>query len=194
MKTQAERPTEVEAKFTVADPTLLRELAKPKTAVVRVSFWRAAHKGTARCFSRYAGLSPLAPWILLAHACRGWPVAGNAEVARRRERCRNLPSPGDRGATGRSEPSGQSRRSARARSSTLWRDCRQTTGTRRHLPLDQTRQVREVTSASPGRKQAAPSILALLSLDEIRIRQSEEGAVLARARNRNRTGRGCRDG
>ena len=30
MKTQAEHPTEVEAKFTVADPTLLRELAKQK--------------------------------------------------------------------------------------------------------------------------------------------------------------------
>jgi CHAD domain-containing protein/uncharacterized protein YjbK len=46
--------------------------------------------------------------------------------------------------------------------------------------LDQTRQMRPVMSATSGRKQREDALLALLSLDEVCIRQSIEGPVLAR--------------
>lgn len=47
--------------------------------------------------------------------------------------------------------------------------------------LQQSRQLREVASTTRGRKQVETTPLALLSLDEIRIRQHAEGEVLARA-------------
>lgn len=47
--------------------------------------------------------------------------------------------------------------------------------------LEQTRQVREVISTTRGHKRAETTALAMLSLDEIRIRQHPEGAILARA-------------
>ena len=46
--------------------------------------------------------------------------------------------------------------------------------------LEQTRWVREVTSTTRGRRRTEATPLALLSLDEIRIRQHMEGAILAR--------------
>lgn len=47
--------------------------------------------------------------------------------------------------------------------------------------LEQTRQVRAVTSTTRGHRRSAAAPLAMLSLDEIRIRQQREGALLARA-------------
>lgn len=47
--------------------------------------------------------------------------------------------------------------------------------------IDQTRKVLEVTATTPGHKRSEAQVLGLLSLDEMRIRQEIEGAVLARA-------------
>ncbi|HHW86671.1 MAG TPA: CHAD domain-containing protein [Chloroflexi bacterium] len=47
--------------------------------------------------------------------------------------------------------------------------------------LEQTRQVRTVTSTTRGRRRTESAALATLSLDEIRIRQQLEGPILARA-------------
>ncbi|GIV70045.1 CHAD domain-containing protein [Caldilinea sp.] len=46
--------------------------------------------------------------------------------------------------------------------------------------LEQTRQMRPVTPAAAGRRQKEDAVLALLSLDEVSIRQDVEGPVLAR--------------
>lgn len=47
--------------------------------------------------------------------------------------------------------------------------------------IDQTRKVIEVTATAPGHKRSGSQVLALMSLDEMQIRQAVEGPLLARA-------------
>src|SRR5690606_14267692 len=47
--------------------------------------------------------------------------------------------------------------------------------------IEQTRRVRDVSAEVPGRARGRTPTLAMLSLDEMRIRQCREGAVIARA-------------
>jgi triphosphatase len=176
-----QRPTEVEAKFTATGPALLQELAKRKTTVEGYRFGEAVTTEVKDVYLDAPDYRLLRNGLQLrlrvvdgvwqvALKARG--VGSDVGIFRRLEIEEPLVGT-DRPAEVKDLP--ESIRDALSGF----------VGKHRALgiicSLDQTRAVREVTSASPGRKAAAPSHLARLSLDEMRIRQGEGEAILARA-------------
>lgn len=177
----SERPTEIEAKFTVAGPALIHELAGRKRAV---EGYRLTEAVTAEVQDVYLDT---ADYRLLRHGfqLRRRVVDGQGEIT--------LKSRGVGSGVGiyhRLEiEEAFDGVCVLARVGELPDSIVDTlaafAGKHEELgiicTLDQTRQVRDVTAASPGRKATMPAHLAQLSLDEIRIRQGQGEAILARA-------------
>jgi len=180
MATIQEQPVEIEAKFSVADPRLLQELAKPGATLTGYRFGALATRQIVDIYldtPDYRLLrhgfhlrvrSEEGQWLAALKA-RG--VASDVGIYHRLEseepltvpdqpaRVADLPTPIEEviaKIVGRQQP--------------LTAIC----------VLAQTKQVRTVSAAVRGRKEAEPQPLARLSLDETVIRLSSDGAALAR--------------
>lgn len=181
MMTPANQPTEVEAKFTVAGPALLHELAKPKTAVpgyrfgeVRTREVRDLYLDTPdyRLLRRGFQLRVRTgedQWLATLKS-RG--IASEEGIYHRLEI---------------EEPLAAARLPASIDELPAAIDAAIAEIVDKHTTLtpicsiDQTRRVREVTAQTPGRKRQESAVIGLLSLDEMRIRQHAEGSTVARA-------------
>ena len=185
MMTVANQPTEVEAKFTVADPALLHELTKPKTAVpgyrfgdVRTREVRDLYLDTPDYWLLRRGFQLRVrtgedQWLATLKS-RG--MASVEGIYHRLEIEEALP------ASHLPARIGELPAAITAAIPAAITDLadKQTALTPLCI-IDQTRRVREVTAQTPGRKRQENSVLGLLSLDEMRIRQHAEGATVARA-------------
>lgn len=181
MRVVVEQPTEIEAKFAVTDPSVLEKLARERAAVAGYHFGAVTRKVVRDLYL------DTADFRLLRHGYQLRVRAGNeGSVATLKARgagnevgiyhrveieealagealpviIDDLPTP-------------------------IVEALRDVAGSRRELTpicaIEQTRRVREVSPDAPGHTRRTMPLLGILSLDEMRIRQSWDGAILARA-------------
>ena len=181
MPSAQEQPIEIEAKFSVADAGILTKLAKQSTALPGYRFGATSHKEVVDAYLDTPDHRLLRTgYQLRTRVVDGeWratfktrDVGSDIGIYRRLEieeplaenaiptKVGNLP-----------EAIVEALAGIAAKSEPLVMLC----------VLEQTRQVRAVTSTTRGHKRSEATPLAVLSLDEIRIRQQMEGAILARA-------------
>lgn len=181
MPDRSEQPIEIEAKFSVADAGILARLAKQSTALPGYRF------GVASCQEVVDAYLDTPDYRLLR---TGYQLRTRIIEADRRATLKSRDVGSDIGVYRRleiEEPLAENAIPARVgdlpeaivdalagiatKSAPLVMIC----------VLEQTRRVREVTSTTRGHRRAETAALAILSLDEIRIRQDMEGPVLTRA-------------
>jgi len=176
-----EEPTEVEAKFTVADPTLLHKLATHEAVVAGYCFGDPITKELQDVYL------DTADYRLLRHGYQLRVRAGDGQWLAALKSRVVASEVGIYHRLEIEEPLDEASRPAKvgALPAPIIDALSGIAGRHKELgvicTLEQTRQVREVSAASPGRKPEAASLLALLCLDEVRLYQIEEEAILARA-------------
>lgn len=180
MEITEQQPVEIEAKFSVADAGTLQKLAKQSTALPGYRFGNVSHKEVIDIYldtpdhrllrTGYQLRARIADGVWRA-TFKTRDVASDIGIYRRLEieepltenalpaRVGNLP-----------EAIVDALAGVATKQQALVVIC----------VLEQTRWIREVTSTTRRRGRTEATPLALLSLDEIRIRQHAEGAILAR--------------
>ncbi|MCW5845387.1 MAG: CHAD domain-containing protein [Caldilinea sp.] len=181
MSVAVKQPTEIEAKFAVVDPSVLETLARERSPVAGYRFGPVARKVVRDVYL------DTADYRLLRHGyqvrvrtgidgsvmtLKGSGAANEVGIYQRveieesfggeqlPESIADMP-PSLAGALG-------GVLDARAKLAPI-------------CVIEQTRRVRDIAAEAPGRTRGRAPTLAILSLDEMRIRQSREGAVIARA-------------
>lgn len=181
MDNHADRPVEVEAKFAVPNPKILEELTKrrvslpgyhfspPVRKVVRDLYLDTPDYRLLRLGYQLRLRAGDSQWIM---AVKSRAAASAAGIYRRleieeplaEERCpecaRDLP--------GQISEALATVLDKRAKLAPV-------------CVIDQTRTVLEVTATAPGHRRSGSQVLALMSLDEMQIRQAIDGPLLARA-------------
>ena len=181
MSVALQQPTEIEAKFAVADPSVLDKLARERTAVAGYRLGTVTRKVVHDLYLDTADFRLLrhgyqlrvragADGSIATLKARG---AGNeVGIYHRLEIEEALAGESLPGAVGDLP-------------SSLAEALVDVVGSRGELTpicaIEQTRRVREVSPEAPGRTRRSVPVLGVLSLDEMRIRQSWDGAILARA-------------
>jgi CHAD domain-containing protein/uncharacterized protein YjbK len=181
MEITEQQPVEIEAKFSVADAGTLQKLAKQSTVLPGYRFGNVSHKEVVDIYLD----TPDHRLLRTGYQLRARIVDG---VWRATFKTRDVAS--DIGIHRRleiEEPLAENAPPARVGNlPEAIVDALAGVATKQQplviiCVLEQTRQMREVTSTTRGHRRTEATPLALLSLDEIRIRQHTEGAILARA-------------